>query len=305
MFFDVKTVREGLYLLCRLGEYEDAQHFALENYPDISELNNNVNSIFVGIPDGFGKNSRYTRYQKTLNNDLINEHHIQWAKDDELGGAILWAYLIHNYTLVRNIHPRRRVDLYSKNIGYTPRMLHGRYFVTREYLPINNVYKTSRCYAAALYVLDLLPLKRDEKIDLTNDIREIYKSISQKRKTEFSWLKDATDDQLDWVWEHFLKHTLAREFIDKLGFPDESKMLSIQCIYYLMNESVSEKKLWLNSLKKNYANMKHRDKVKDKAPVNIRISPSAKKKLIKLEKKFNRNRSEVIEHLIEQAWAEK
>ncbi len=50
--------------------------------------------------------------------------------------------------------------------------------------------------------------------------------------------------------------------------------------------------------------MKHRKKVADKAPVNIRISKSAKETLVKLEKRFNRNRADVIESLIERAWAE-
>lgn len=305
MFFNIKSVREGIYLLCRLGEYVDAQHYALENHSDITELNNKINSIFAKEPEGFGKNLRYTRYQKSLNNDLINERHIQWASDDELGGAILWAYLIGKYTLIKNTHPRRRSKLYSRNDDYTPRILKGEFLFTREYLPVRTISETRQCYAAALYTLDLLPLKRDGKVDLVNELRDMYKIISQKCKTEFSWLKDATNDQLDWVWGHFLKHPLAKEFIDKLGFPDESKMLSIPSIYYLMNDPESDKKLWLNSLKKNYANMKHREKVKDKAPVNIRISPSAKKKLITLEKRFNRNRAEVIEYLIEQAWAAK
>lgn len=305
MFFNIKSVREGIYLLCRLGAHKDAQHFALENHPDITALNNKINYLFAKEPEGFGKNTRYTRYQKILNNDLINERHIEWARGDELGGIILWAYLIDKYTLIKNTHSRRRSKLYSRNDDYTPRTMKGVFLFTREYLPVNNISETRQCYAAALYTLDLLPLKRDGKVDLVNDLRDMYKSISQKSKTEFSWLKNATTEQLDWVWGHFLKHPLAREMINTLGFPDDSKTSSIPSIYYLMNESDSEKKLWLNSLKKNYANMKHREKVKDKAPVNIRISPSAKKKLIKLEKKFNRNRSEVIEYLIEQAWADK
>jgi hypothetical protein len=45
--------------------------------------------------------------------------------------------------------------------------------------------------------------------------------------------------------------------------------------------------------------MKHRKKVAVKSPVNIRISESAKKTLVKLEKRFNRNRADVIEYLIE------
>lgn len=305
MFFNIKSVREGVYLLCRLGEYEDAQHYALESFPDILLMNNHINSIFADIPDGLGKTSRYTRYQRTLNNDLINEQHIQWARDDELGAAILWAYLIDSYTITRNVHPRHHDDLYSRNTEYDRRVFKGKFFITREYLPINTVYKTSQCYTAARYMLDLLALQRDGKIDLINEIYETYKVLSKKRKADFSWLKDATNEQLDWVWEQFLKHPFTRKAIDNLGFPEENKSLSIQCIYYITSEGESEKKLWLNSIKKSYANMKHREKVKDKAPVNIRISPSAKNKLIKLEKKFNRNRSEVIEHLIEQAWAAK
>lgn len=305
MFFNIKSVREGIYLLCRLGEYEDAQHYALESSPDVLLINNEINSIFSENPNGFRKDLRYTRYQKKLNNDLINECHIQWARDDELGAAMLWAYLVNNYTITRNVHPRHYVGLYSRNTDYDRKIFKGMFFVTREYLPINTVYKTTQCYTAALYILDLLTLKRDEKIDLINNIYETYKSLSKRCKTEFSWLKDATNVQLDWVWNQFLKHPFTRKAIDNIGFPEENKLLSIQCIYYMISEGESEKKLWLNNIKKNYANMKHREKVKDKAPVNIRISPSAKKKLVNLEKKFNRNRSEVIEHLIEQAWAAK
>jgi predicted DNA-binding protein len=50
--------------------------------------------------------------------------------------------------------------------------------------------------------------------------------------------------------------------------------------------------------------MKHRKKVAVKSPVNIRISESAKKTLVKLEKRFNRNRADVIEYLIEKTWQE-
>jgi hypothetical protein len=68
---------------------------------------------------------------------------------------------------------------------------------------------------------------------------------------------------------------------------------------YSSGRKTDTKQLFLNTLRKRYANMKHRKKVAVKSPVNIRISESAKKTLVKLEKRFNRNRADVIEYLIE------
>ena len=100
-----------------------------------------------------------------------------------------------------------------------------------------------------------------------------------------------------------LHRKILRDF-KNINLVHEMQNLAFPALYYLWEEEPDTKQLFLNTLRKRYANMKHRKKVAVKSPVNIRISESAKKTLVKLEKRFNRNRADVIEYLIEKTWQE-
>ncbi len=143
------------------------------------------------------------------------------------------------------------------------------------------------------------------KSNIVSTIRQDYLDYQLKLNANFVWLVDADDDNIQWVMTQFTQHRRILSDVREFQFSPEIQRFALPILYSLWDAHRDTKTLFLTALRKRYANMKHRKKVADKSPVNICISESSKKKLIKLEKYFNRNRADVIEHLIEQAWVER
>lgn len=303
MFFNIKTVREGIILLTYFREYNDAHHFACAEHPDLKQIKHRIDSVFSEFEDGLKKRRTHSKYIRRLNENLTNEADILWAKKSQQANIFLWMWLacISEQCNGRSMHFHSGIS--QRAINVLRRMRFG--LLSRDELPIKTPYNENQYYFSSLYMLDLASGTYSEKRLLADAIHDEYKKSLSKIESEFSWISEATENQLHWVLNQFMKERRLKSFLNSLGLAIEDNIRLIPYIYYFWGWEAAEKEIWLIRLKKNYANMKHREKVKDKAPVNIRISPSAKNKLIKLEKRFNRNRSEVIEYLIEQAWADK
>lgn len=171
-------------------------------------------------------------------------------------------------------------------------------------LPIRTPDNPKKCFMAGLYILDLLSFSPDKLQRTLDEIKIDYSHIRDLRRKDFAWFTDAGPEDVKWVWKQFNGHPNLLNKIIKWDLSESLLSQAIPLLYYLWDEREDTKALYLNTLRKRYANMKHRKKVADKAPVNIRISENSKKTLVKLEKRFNRNRADVIEYLIEKTWQE-
>lgn len=80
MFFNIKTVREGIILLTYFREYNDAHHFACAEHPDLKQIKHRIDSVFSEFEDGLKKRRTHSKYIRRLNENLTNEADILWAK---------------------------------------------------------------------------------------------------------------------------------------------------------------------------------------------------------------------------------
>lgn len=298
---EVNSVREGIYLLWRLNYTEEAQQFIFNAVNDTQQINKRIHEITKkSLSENDGDATiiqNAARYLNKFRFRQIDESQLVWLKREHLASLYFWLWLIKNHiTLYSNTPgPSRRYSLRDRKINFTL----DEFF---NLIP-NSIEQT---YQAALFLLDILPnssLLR--KSNIVSTIRQDYLDYQLKLNANFVWLVDADDDNIQWVMTQFTQHRRILSDVREFQFSPEIQRFALPILYSLWDAHRDTKTLFLTALRKRYANMKHRKKVADKSPVNIRISESSKKKLIKLEKYFNRNRADVIEHLIEQAWVER
>ncbi|UEK59211.1 hypothetical protein LL668_18285 [Providencia rettgeri] len=298
---EVNSVREGIYLLWRLDYTEEVQQFIFNTANDTQQINKRINEI---IRKSLSKNGgdatiiqSSARYLNIFRRRQIDETQLVWLKREHLASLYFWLWLIKNHIMVYNdtSGSSRHYSLRDRKIQFTLEEIFN--------LIPNSIEQT---YQAALFLLDILPnssLLR--KSNIVSTIRQDYLDYQLKLNANFVWLVDADDDNIQWVMTQFIQHRRILSDIRKLNFSPEIQRFALPILYSLWDAHPDTKRLFLTALRKRYANMKHRKKVADKSPVNIRISENSKKKLVKLEKYFNRNRADVIEYLIEKAWAER
>ena len=304
---EVNSVREGIYLLWRLNYKEESQQFIFNTVNDTQQINIRINEIIrksLSKNDGDAKIvQNAARYLNNFRCRQIDESQLVWLKREHLASLYFWLWLIQTYITVHHdildpphhYSPRTRRARRDRKIQFT----HNEFF---NFMP-SSIEQT---YQAALFLLDILPSSSLlKKSDTVSTIRQDYFDYQFNLNANFVWLVGANDDNIQWVMTQFIQHRRILPDVREFNLSPEIQRFALPIIYSLWDAHRDTKTLFLTALRKRYANMKHRKKVADKSPVNIRISESSKKKLVKLEKYFNRNRADVIEHLIEQAWAER
>ncbi|MEP8704839.1 MULTISPECIES: hypothetical protein [Enterobacter cloacae complex] len=300
-YIEVNSVREGGYLLWRLGHAEYARRFSFGSQKNRQQIQDKINRIIdnkIQSSEGDARIIRTVlRYVSNYRERSIDESQLAWLRRDVYGCLYCWLGLVKEYVtfgLAEND---------EVNSWYYYRR-EGCFWLVGENMSSPIPSTTEQCYLAILSMLDMLPYQIKRKDAIIAELRDEYFFNKERLRKDFSWMADAEPENIEWIMEQFSQHRkILREFRG-VRLVHEMQSLAIPAIYYLWEEEPDTKQLFLNVLRKRYANMKHRKKVAVKAPVNIRISENAKKTLVKLEKRFNRNRADVIEYLIEKTWQE-
>lgn len=307
----IESIREGVYLLWRLGYREEARVFALGRKDDLIRcnalINRKIGNELLRNEGNAATVKRIAVLQNHYRERLISESQISWIKNDENACVYFWLYMYEHHSsasgtdLIDDILSKSR-NRSRRKPGYR----HDRHDlrIPHSELPVVNVSNPAECFTAALLLMDLLPLKIIERNDILDKMASQYKYASENIGSDFPWFVGAENKHVAWVWNKFKEHNQITEAFDMFHIGPDVMARAIPFVYYLWDEKRDAKLLFLNGFRKRFANMKHREKVSDKEPVNIRVSKGTKKTLEKLEKRFNRSRADVIEYLIEKAWAE-
>lgn len=319
--FNVKSNREGVYLLWQMNCYDDAMNFIISSSKNTKSINDKLNSIYherVRRGDDSKKTMREIEgFLRKYNNETLNESLLIWMKQESMSGFYFWLWIIKNHIANFIIHEDGKIKysdiVYNiihypddnNNVCYDDYEEKMKEWIEHGYLLTVIPNAREQSYPLALFLFDILSISLEQKKQILSDIKSDYLDDKLQFRKNFSWLDNADEEHIEWVMEQFKLHDDIFEYTRWLRLTSEMQRLAIPAIYSLWDAHPDTKRLFLTALRKRYANMKHRKKVADKSPVNIRISESSKKKLVKLEKYFNRNRADVIEHLIEQAWAER
>lgn len=300
--------------------YDEAINFIISPSKKTNLINDKLNSIYhelvMGSRDAKERMKTIEGFLKKYNSETLNESLLIWMNQESMSGFYFWLWIIKNYISSFLVYNDGRINLsdsVSDIIDYPDNnyVSYGDYkkkmyeWIEHGYLLTSIPNSREQSYPLALFIFDILSLTLERKNQIISDIKICYLDDKLQFRKNFSWLDNADEDQIEWVMEQFKRHNDIFEYASWLRLTSEMQRIAIPIIYSLWEEEPNAKKLFLIALRKRYANMKHRKKVADKSPVNIRISENSKKKLVKLEKYFNRNRADVIEYLIEKAWAER
>lgn len=307
----IESIREGTYLLWRLGYREEARQFALGRHDDLTRcnaiLNKKIENESVASKGNIATLRRLSLLQNRYRERLIHESQIAWLRDDAAACVYFWLYMYQNHSssedddILNKILPVSRT---SRRRQPRDRRSRKDLAIQRSELPVINVSNPRECLTAALSLMDLLPLFLNERNDILDIVNTGYQRAKEHIKSDFSWFNNAEKEHVIWTWNKFKENDRLINGFETIHLGPDVISIAVPFIFYLWSERHDTKYLFLSSFRKRFANMKHREKVADKEPVNIRISKGAKKTLGKLEKRFNRNRADVIEYLIEKAWAE-
>ncbi|UOY60921.1 hypothetical protein LCD44_20680 [Enterobacter asburiae] len=300
-YIEVNSVREGVYLLWRLGHAEDARRFAFSSQKNRQQIQEKINGIIDGEIQNNDGDSRILRavlrYASNYRERSVDESQLSWLRRDAYGCLYFWLGLVKEYVTFW------MTESNEVNSRYYYRRK-GHFWLTGEHMSASVPDTPEQCYLAILSILDMLPHRIKRKDAIIAELRDEYFYNKERFRKDFSWMADAEPENIEWIMEQFSQHRKILRDFKNINLVHEMQNLAVPALYYLWEEEPDTKQLFLNTLRKRYANMKHRKKVAVKSPVNIRISENAKKTLVKLEKRFNRNRADVIEYLIEKTWQE-
>lgn len=310
MFSHIKaeSLREGAYLLRRLGYWDEARQFALGRESDLvrcnSTLNKKIDNDLLANGDATVLR-RAARYKEIYQERLIHESQITWLVNDEDACVYFWLYMFKNHTYSEEIisvseqiipRPRFRPHRAGKRRD-------DKYFMMqRTDLPVTSPFNSRECLTAALSLMDLSPYSLDERNDILDRIKRGYERIKSEVKNDFSWMSGVDPRHIAWIWTQFENQEDLSEDFRCIALGPDSLCRSIPFIYYFWSARSDTKELFLTKLRKRFANMKHREKVADKKPINIRVSKATKDNLERLVKRHNLNSADVIEFLINKAW---
>jgi len=155
----------------------------------------------------------------------------------------------------------------------------------------------SNLYEDLIFNLDYLKIEINSKINFIQHKRAEWPRIKTPEK-DIKWLMPDNTIQLKWAWEYMVKFgktvfvpyppILAKEYYDLI-------LASLDLMTY---GNPSDKKLFLDKMKKTWSQKKFRDSGKAKKPYHIPLTKTTQAQLEKLAKFKNLRKDQVIEELI-------
>lgn len=155
----------------------------------------------------------------------------------------------------------------------------------------------SNLYEDLIFNLDYLKIEINSKINFIQNKRVEWPRIQTSEK-DIKWLMPDNTIQLKWAWEYMIKFgktvfvpyppILAKEYYDLI-------LASLDQMTY---GNPSDKKLFLDKMKKTWSQKKFRDSGKAKKPYHIPLTKTTQAQLEKLAEFKNLRKDQVIEELI-------
>ncbi|GEM_PF-6968181 len=151
-------------------------------------------------------------------------------------------------------------------------------------------------YLAFTYHIDVLNLASAEKIRLIDSIRINWEQTTNNPNST-KWLQKEDEMQLEWCWNYLQKHNKNMSFF--LPYFESNLYNRILILIDKLNFShPSEKKLFLDTMRKTWSQRKFRESNKTKKPYHLPLTKMTHSKLEDLAKLKNISKEEVIEQLV-------
>lgn len=155
----------------------------------------------------------------------------------------------------------------------------------------------STLYKDFLLILDSIALDINSKIAFIQNKKREWEAIKTPEK-ELSWLDKSNKIQLTWTWEYLNKFYKS---INPFYPPQNNEELYNAILASFDNQSYeipSDKKLFMDRMKKTWSQKKFRDSGRAKKPYHIPLTKSTQTRLEKLAEFKNLRKDQVLEELI-------
>jgi len=155
----------------------------------------------------------------------------------------------------------------------------------------------STLYKDFLLILDCCTLDANSKINFMQIKKREWEKIKTPEK-EINWLDKANTIQLSWAGEYLKKFYKSINPFHPPQNNDELYNSVLASFDNMSYESISDKKLFMDRMKKTWSQKKFRDSGKAKKPYHIPLTKSTRIQLEKLAEFKNLRKDQVIEELI-------
>lgn len=220
--------------------------------------------ILISYINNLQNKEEYIKNLKiNMENNLVPLEHLDWIDKND-NRKLIW--LLNRIQLDLNL---------TLSIGFN-----------------NTLYKDFLSTLDSIIILDI-----NSKITLIQNKKREWETIKTPEK-ETAWLDKSNKMQLTWAWEYLNKFY---KNINPFHPPQNNEELYSAILASFDNQSYgipSDKKLFMERMKKTWSQKKFRDSGKAKKPYHIPLTKSTQEQLEKLAKFKNLRRDQVIEKLI-------
>lgn len=156
---------------------------------------------------------------------------------------------------------------------------------------------TASLYIDFIYLLDSLKVDINYKVNFITKAKLEYPQISTDEK-DSKWINKDNKNQLFWGWEYLQKFNKATNIFFRPQSNEDYYNAILASLDAMSYEHASDKKLFIDRMKRTWSQKKFRDSGKAKKPYHIPLTKSTQTKLEKLAELKNKRKDQVIEDLI-------
>ncbi|WP_413522470.1 hypothetical protein [Photobacterium phosphoreum] len=233
------------------------------------------------------------KIEELYNQSLLHENELIWIKQNNNRLTNwLWFLIINNRNALTLFHKyinTSKYEHYTNSIG-------SDFF---DYFSFNKkAYSTKEKNNLILQFFDLSSMNRNDKISLINKLRDIWDEIISI--DNFKWVISKDDSIYEWAINYFIEYNIknSNNITDITNISFENNFDKLVLLIDTWDAHVDTKKLFIQSIKKSYAQKKFRDKQVGKKQCSFNLSEKSIQQLSLLSDLQGVPKNHILESLI-------
>ncbi|MEC6831057.1 hypothetical protein VXS06_04685 [Photobacterium toruni] len=238
-------------------------------------------------------NEIFNNIKELYDNSLLQENELIWIKQNN-GRLTNWLWhLIIKY--------KNTLNLFNKYIGiskydYNTNSVSLDFF---DYFSFNKkAYSTKEKNELIIKLFELSSINRNDKISLINKLRDIWNEIITI--DNLKWIISNDDSLYEWAINYFIEYNIknSNNITDITNISFENNFDKLVLLIDSWDAHVDTKKLFIQSIKKAYAQKKFRDKQVGKKQCSFNLSQKSINQLALLSELQGVPKNHILESLI-------
>lgn len=233
------------------------------------------------------------KIEELYNQSLLHENELIWIKQNNKRLTNwLWFLIIYNRNALTLFHKyinTSKYEHYTNSIG-------SDFF---DYFSFNKkAYSTKEKNELIIKLFELSSMNRNDKIFLINKLRDIWNEIITI--DNLKWIISNDDSLYEWAINYFIEYNIknANNITDITNISFENNFDKLVLLIDSWDAHVDTKKLFIQSIKKAYAQKKFRDKQVGKKQCSFNLSQKSINQLALLAELQGVPKNHILESLI-------